>query len=56
MTCVRIEFEYEVFNSEDGTLLATGSTTHAWTDKLLKPLNIEKKLPELCRRLKETLK
>lgn len=53
MTCVRIEFTYEVVNSEDGGLLATGATSHAWTDKHLKPLNIEKKLPELCRMLKE---
>lgn len=55
MTCVRIEFEYEVLNDENGLLLATGSTSHAWTDKHLKPLNIEKKLPEFCRMLKKII-
>ncbi len=55
MTCVRIEFEYEVVNGEDGRQIAIGSTSHAWTDKSLKPLNIEKKLPELCTNLKEEL-
>lgn len=55
MTCVRIDFDYEVINGGDGRLLATGGTSHAWTDKHLKPLNIEKKLPELCKMLKKTL-
>jgi len=55
MTCVRIEFNYEVVNVVDERVLATGSTSHAWTDKSLKPLNIEKKLPELCRKLREAL-
>ena len=55
MTCVMIVFNYEVLNVVDGRVLATGSTSHAWTDKSLKPLNIEKGLPELCRMLKETL-
>ncbi len=55
MTCVRIEFIYEVVNNMDERVLAAGSTSHAWTYKSLKPLNIEKKLPELYRILKETL-
>ncbi len=52
MTCVRIEFEYEVVNGVNGKILAVGNTSHAWTDKSLKPLNIEKRLPELCGMLK----
>lgn len=55
MTCVRIEFGYEVINGRDSTLLAAGSTSHAWTDKILKPLNIEKKEPEINKRLKQTI-
>jgi len=55
MTCVRIEFNYEIVNGSDGSVFAIGSTSHAWTDKSLKPMNIEKKHPELCNMLKETL-
>ena len=39
MTCVRLEFEYVITN-KDEAVIAVGSTSHAWTDKLLKPLNI----------------
>jgi acyl-CoA thioester hydrolase len=53
MTCARIEFEYEIVKREGGTVVAFGSTSHAWTDKALKPLNIEKKLPELCSKLNQ---
>lgn len=55
MTCARIEFDYQVVCGLDQRLLAVGGTSHAWTDKSLKPLNIEKKLPELCRMLNEAL-
>lgn len=55
MTCVRLEFSYEVLNFKDESVLAIGSTAHAWTDKLLKPLNIQKNLPGLFKLLKEAL-
>lgn len=55
MTCARIEFEYEIVKKDGGTVIATGSTSHAWTDKSLKPLNIEKRLPELSCMLKEAI-
>lgn len=55
MTCVRIEFDYEVVNADNGALLATGSTSHAWTDKQLKPFNIEKREPEIYKLLKQTM-
>lgn len=55
MTCVRIEFVYEIVKKDDGTVIAAGSTSHAWTDKALKPFNIEKKQPELFEMLKEAL-
>ena len=47
MSCVRLSFSYEVFKKDEMSLLASGETSHAWTDKSLKPLNIGKKVPEL---------
>lgn len=49
---VRVCFSYEVLNSSNNKLLATGETMHAWTDKLLKPVNAQKKIPELFSMLK----
>lgn len=47
MSCVRLSFSYEVFNKDKMNLLVVGETSHAWTNKNLKPINIEKKMPEL---------
>lgn len=55
MTCARVEFDYVVVNGGDGRLLAIGSTSHAWTDKSLKPLNIKKLQPELWGMLEEVI-
>ena len=55
MSCVRIDFHYVIINGHDGRLLAEGTTSHAWTDNKLKPLNIVKKMPDLCERLKAAL-
>lgn len=52
-TCVRIMFAYEVYNLLNNKLLATGETIHAWTDRNLKPINLEKKFPELYEKLKK---
>ena len=52
MTCARIEFDYEIICSCIDKIIASGSTSHAWTDKSLKPLNIEKRMPDLSRILK----
>jgi acyl-CoA thioester hydrolase len=54
LTCVRTEFAYEVFNSITGVLYAIGSTNHAWTNKELKPVNIETKAPEVYALLKKS--
>ncbi len=56
LSCVRLTFHYEVLNKESGILIAIGETSHAWTDKSLKPLNIGKKMPELYEALVEALK
>jgi acyl-CoA thioester hydrolase len=55
MSCVRLSFSYEVFKKDEMSLLASGETSHAWTDKSLKPLNLEKKMPELYVLLKEAV-
>ncbi len=44
---VRICFSCQVFNAETNQLLAVGETKHAWTDKLLKPVNAERAIPEV---------
>jgi acyl-CoA thioester hydrolase len=56
MSCVRLTFGYEVLKKEDMSLVVSGETLHAWTDKNLKPLNISKKMPELYVILNESLK
>ncbi len=56
MSCVRLIFSYEVIKKDKMSLVAVGETSHAWTDKSLKPINIEKRMPELCMLLKEVIK
>jgi len=40
---IRLSFNYNVINEEDGSLLAKGVTEHVWTDKSLRPCNLKKK-------------
>ena len=42
MSVVKLVFQYEVLK-EGMQLLVSGETSHAWTDKRLKPVNLEKK-------------
>jgi acyl-CoA thioester hydrolase len=44
---VRLILSYEIVRRSDGTLLATGETMHAFTDRTLKPLNAERASPEV---------
>jgi len=44
---VRVIISYQVLDADNGTLLATGETKHAWTDKTLKPVNAEKIIPDV---------
>lgn len=44
---VRLCFSYQVINAANHKLLATGETMHAWTDKVLKPVNAEKTVPDV---------
>lgn len=43
---VRIHFSYRVINTNN-SLLATGETMHAWTNKEMKPINAEKAIPDI---------
>lgn len=56
ISCVRLSFCYEVFKKDGMVLIATGETSHGWTDKTLKPVNIQKKLPSLFFHLNEAVK
>ncbi len=51
MKGVRITFNYELYRKQDEKLLAKGTTTHAFADENLKPINIKKQLPALYQKL-----
>ena len=53
LTRVRLILSYEVILERDGTLLATGETLHAFTDKSLRPLNAERAVPDVYALLKQ---
>lgn len=44
---VRIVFSYQVLNAKDGSVLTTGETKHAWTNKFLKPVNAQLLIPDI---------
>ena len=44
---VRLCFSYRVLKAADHTLLATGETMHAWTDRALRPVNAGKAVPDV---------
>lgn len=52
LTRVKIEFYYEVWN-QNGERINTGTTLHAWTDLTLKPINLQKKFPQIYQLLLE---
>ncbi|MCI5893653.1 MAG: acyl-CoA thioesterase [Clostridiales bacterium] len=43
----KCRFEYNVVRCEDNVLLAVGYTTHGFTDKDFKPINLKKRHPEI---------
>lgn len=55
ITPVRVVFYYEVYRKEETDPLATGETTHVWTDKTLKPVNIKKHSDEIYQLLKKSI-
>lgn len=46
-TITRISFHYEVYKNNENAIITEGETEHAWTTKLLKPINLKKCYPEL---------
>ncbi|NLD47153.1 MAG: acyl-CoA thioesterase [Clostridiaceae bacterium] len=56
LSCVKLTFEYRVLNVLRRKVLATGKTSHAWTNKKFEPLNLEKAAPEIYTRLKQLVK
>ena len=44
-TGARLTFTYHVYREDE--LLVVGTTTHCWTNQMLKPLNLKKAWPEL---------
>ena len=42
LTNTRITFAYEVYKSEDNSLINTGTTQHVWTNDKLRPVNLKK--------------
>lgn len=55
MTRTRMVFDYAVRRAADGTLLATGSTAHAWTNRDLRPANAARLIPDIYTRLAEAI-
>lgn len=55
MTCVKVEFEYEILNNYSGDVCATGKTSHAWTNREFKPLRFNNEKPEIFDSLKRTI-
>ena len=55
-TVVRCVFEYEVIRVSDGQLMTKGTTTHAFCDRNLKPVNIKKKFPKYYDLISEFIK
>jgi len=55
MTPVRLKVKYEVLNKATGDLLATGNTTHVWTNKERHPVNLKKTHPEIFKIYEESM-
>lgn len=51
ISCVKVKFEYKVLGKADGKILANGTTVHAWTNKRIEPINVERVAPEVYRQL-----
>jgi acyl-CoA thioester hydrolase len=46
-TATKLLFGYEVIKKSEEKILCEGETTHVWTDKTLKPVNLKKICPEI---------
>ena len=52
-TPVRLVIGYTVRNKDTSEVLATGSTTHVWTDGSRRPVNMKKKAPDILEMMKQ---
>lgn len=55
MTPVRLKVSYEVINKKTNELLATGSTTHVWTNSEMHPVNLKKTHPEIFKAYEDSM-
>lgn len=55
MTPVRLKVAYEVLNKKSHELLATGSTTHVWTNSERHPVNLKKIHPEIFKAYSDSM-
>jgi len=55
ITAIKIVFYYEVYRNNEPNLITSGETTHVWTNKALKPMNIKKNSPEIYQLLQKAL-
>lgn len=44
---VKVEFRYEVLRESDNKLLAVGFTRHAFVNSQMRPINLQKRFPEI---------
>lgn len=55
LTPARVVFDYEVYKEGIEKPINTGSTTHAWVEKNLHPINFKKEFPELYKKIESTI-
>lgn len=53
LTPARIVFNYQVFKHGIEKPINTGSTSHAWVGKDLRPINLKKQYPEIFEKISE---
>lgn len=53
LSCVKLKLEYKAINISTGKIISNGITVHAWTNKKLEPINLEKTAPDIFNHLKQ---
>lgn len=56
LTPARIVFNYQVFKDGIEKPINTGSTTHAWVGRDLKPINLKRQFPDIFEKVSELVK
>ena len=55
LSIVRCEFSYKVYKLPEMVLCTEGRTSHAFTDKNLKPVNLKKKFPQIWDNIQKSI-